>query len=271
MRAANLAHGVIDALRRAEVLEFACEADWRAHVRARPGRAAGHPSSRARGRRGALWGALCAEDRLAGAVILSDDAGQFRVGDHALCWVHAERLVYKLIPANDRQRSAVEVTRRMIWWFYRQLKAFKLAPGPERAAELRARFDRIFKRRTGYATLDKLLKRLRANKGELLRVLERPEIPLNTNASETDLRAVVTKRKVSGGTVSDNGRYRPRRHARPRQDMRQTQNLILRRSRRPPQNPGTANPAPRNPGRAQSNLITPPGNLPRLRPLPLDP
>ena len=207
MRAANLAHGVIDALRRAEVLEFACEADWRAHLRALglaelrvtpdPVRVASE---------GALWGALCAEDRLAGAVILSDDAGQFRVGDHALCWVHAERLVYKLIPANDRQRSAVEVTRRMIWWFYRQLKAFKLAPGPERAAELRARFDRIFKRRTGYATLDKLLKRLRANKGELLRVLERPEIPLNTNASETDLRAVVTKRKVSGGTVSDNGR-----------------------------------------------------------------
>ena len=207
MRAANLTHGVIDALRSAEVLEFACEADWWAHVRALglaelrvtpdPVRVASE---------GALWGALCAEDRLAGAVILSDDAGQFRVGDHALCWVHAERLVYKLIPANDRQRSAVEVTRRMIWWFYRQLKAFKLAPGPERAAELRARFDRIFKRRTGYATLDKLLKRLHANKGELLRVLERPEIPLNTNASENDIRAVVTKRKVSGGTVSDNGR-----------------------------------------------------------------
>ena len=147
MRAANLAHGVIDALRRAEVLEFACEADWRAHVRALglaelrvtpdPVRVASE---------GALWGALCAEDRLAGAVILSDDAGQFRVGDHALCWVHAERLVYKLIPANDGQRSAVEVTRRMIWWFYRELKAFKLAPGPERAAELRARFDGIFKR-----------------------------------------------------------------------------------------------------------------------------
>ena len=85
MRAANLAHGVIDALRSAEVLEFACEADWRAHVRALglaelrvtpdPVRVASE---------GALWGALCAEDRLAGAVILSDDAGQFRVGDHAL-------------------------------------------------------------------------------------------------------------------------------------------------------------------------------------------
>jgi hypothetical protein len=30
----------------------------------------------------------------------------------------------------------------MIWWFYRQLKAFKLAPSPGRAAELKARFDR---------------------------------------------------------------------------------------------------------------------------------
>ena len=94
----------------------------------------------------------------------------------------------------------------MIWWFYRQLKAFKLDPSPARAVELRARFDRIFKRRTGYATLDRLLKRLHANKPELLRVLERPEIPLNTNASENDLRACVTKRKISGGTVSERGR-----------------------------------------------------------------
>jgi hypothetical protein len=207
MRAANLAHNVIDALRSAKVLEFASEAEWMAHLGAlglTELRVAPDPVRVAS--EGALWGALCAEDRLGNAVILSDDAGQFRVGDHALCWVHAERLVYKLIPANDRQRGAVEVTRRMIWWFYRQLKAFKLAPSPERAAELRARFDRIFKRRTGYATLDKLLKRLHANRDELLRVLERPEIPLNTNASENDIRAVVTKRKVSGGTVSENGR-----------------------------------------------------------------
>jgi hypothetical protein len=39
-----------------------------------------------------------------------------------------------------------------------------------------------------------------------LRVLERPEIPLHTNASENDLRAWVIKRKVSGGTMSVNGR-----------------------------------------------------------------
>ena len=37
-------------------------------------------------------------------------------------------------------------------------------------------------------------------------VLERPEIPLHTNASENDLRACVTKRQISGGTMSADGR-----------------------------------------------------------------
>ncbi len=156
---------------------------------------------------GALWGAIRHQGLLERAVVLSDDAGQFRVGQHALCWVHAERLVHKLVPANDKQRNAIYNAKGMIWWLYRQLKEYKLAPSPERADALRSRFERIFDRaRTGYATLDKLLKRLHANGRELLRVLDRPEIPLNTNASENDIRTVVTKRKVSGGTVSDKGR-----------------------------------------------------------------
>jgi hypothetical protein len=207
MRAANLAHGVIDALAGATLRECGSDAAWTAHLDALGVTALKVAPDPVRvASEAALWGAICADDRLAGAVILSDDAGQFRVGDHALCWVHAERLVHKLLPANDRQRSAVDVARRMIWWFYRQLKDYKRAPTPERAAELSARFERIFRRRTSYATLNKLLKRLLANKHELLRVLERPEIPLNTNASENDIRACVTKRKVSGGTVSESGR-----------------------------------------------------------------
>ena len=111
---------------------------------------------------------------------------QFRVGVHALCWVHAERLVHKLVPTNDKQRNAIEVAKRMIWWFYRSLKEYKLAPSPQQAEILRARFDRIFKRgATGYVMLDRLLRRLFRHKDALLRVLERPEIPLNTNASKT--------------------------------------------------------------------------------------
>jgi hypothetical protein len=36
--------------------------------------------------------------------------------------------------------------------------------------------------------------------------LDRPEIPLHSNGSENDIRRQVTKRKVSGGTISDAGR-----------------------------------------------------------------
>jgi hypothetical protein len=54
--------------------------------------------------------------------------------------------------------------------------------------------------------LDRLLARLHRQKAELLRVLDRPEIPLHTNGSENDIRAFVTKRKISGGTVSEAGR-----------------------------------------------------------------
>ncbi len=155
---------------------------------------------------GALWGAICHHGLLTGAVIVSDGAGQFRVGTHALCWVHAERLVHKLVPATPEQRRAVEVTRTLIWWFYADLKAWARDPCPRRAAALRARFDRIFRRRTGYTTLDRLLARLHRRKAELLRVFQHPTIPLHTNGSENDIRACVTKRKISGGTMSTAGR-----------------------------------------------------------------
>src|SRR5271165_4191194 len=113
-------------------------------ARARPDGSQGHARSRARGQQsGALGRDRSRGPLLGGAVIVSDDAGQFGVGEHALCWVHAERLIHKLIPANDKQRNAVEVAKRMVWWFYRQLKDYKLAPNPMRAAELSARFDRI--------------------------------------------------------------------------------------------------------------------------------
>ena len=103
-------------------------------------------------------------------------------------------------------RRAVDITRQLIWWFYRDLKAYQRDPCRGRATALRARFDRIFGRRTGYVMLDRLLARLYRRKRELLRVLERPEIPLHTNGSENDIRACVTKRKVSGGTMSEAGR-----------------------------------------------------------------
>jgi len=155
---------------------------------------------------GALWGAVNAHRFLCEAVVVSDDAGQFNVGQHALCWIHAERLVHKLEAFTDQQRAIQQRVRGLIWWFYADLKAFRLNPTPRRRSEMRARFDRIFERRTGFVTLDRLLQRLHANKDELLMVLDHPEIPLHTNGSESDIRCQVTKRHVSGGTHSDIGR-----------------------------------------------------------------
>jgi hypothetical protein len=155
---------------------------------------------------GALWGSVKAHGFLGDGVILSDDAGQFDVGHHALCWVHAERLVHKLEAFTEQGRNAQQRVRGLIWWYYRDLLAYRRDPSSRRKAELKARFDRIFKRKTGFVTLDRLLKRLHANKAELLVVLDRPEIPLHTNGSENDIRCQVTKRKISGGTRSDIGR-----------------------------------------------------------------
>lgn len=155
---------------------------------------------------GALWGSIQAHDFLREGVIVSDDAGQFAVGQHALCWVHAERLVHKLDTFTDQQRAAQQQVRSLIWQLYADLKDYRTAPTPWRRDQFRARFDYVFCRHTGFVSLDRLLQRLHANKAELLAVLDHPDIPLHTNGSENDIRCQVTKRKVSGGTRSDLGR-----------------------------------------------------------------
>jgi len=121
----------------------------------------------------------------------------------------SERLREVLTALEAKQRLVELLQHRirdLIWRLYASLKVYQLKPGKRRAIALRARFDHVFRRRTGFATLDRLLTRLHANKAELLMVLEQPEIPLHTNGSENDIRCQVTRRKVSAGTRSDIGR-----------------------------------------------------------------
>src|SRR5271156_3834149 len=155
---------------------------------------------------GAIWGSIYAHEFLRDTVLLSDDAGQFNIGLHALCWVHAERLGHKLDTFTDQHRAAQQRVRGLIWRFYAALKDYRLAPTAKSRLALRLRFDRIFRRRTGFTALDRLLARLYANKAELLMVLHRPEIPLHNNGAENDIRCQVTRRKISAGTRSDLGR-----------------------------------------------------------------
>ena len=154
----------------------------------------------------ALWGSVAEQGLLAGAVIVSDGARQFRIAEHALCWVHAERLIHKLDTFCEAHLQAKERIRARIWRLYKDLKAYRRAPTSRRASQLERRFDAIFSTETGFASLDRLLARLRAQKAELLMVLKRPDIPLHTNSSENDIRCQVTRRKISAGTRSDEGR-----------------------------------------------------------------
>jgi len=155
---------------------------------------------------GALIGGLIENGLNPTLAVVSDDAGQYKILLHALCWVHAERTIHKIVPYTDEQRQALQASRDKIWKLYDDLKAYKQNPTAENKIELGNRFDEIFLEKTCFITLNLALRRLHKNKAGLLLVLDRPEIPLHNNASESDIREYVKRRKVSGGTKSPSGR-----------------------------------------------------------------
>jgi Transposase IS66 family len=155
---------------------------------------------------GALIGGLVARGVSPELVVLSDGAPQFVILVHAGCWVHAERPLAKLVPYNDEHRTAIETVRTHIWELYQELKAYRLKPDESQRAVLEARFDALVEQRTGYPNINGVLKEMRDHKADLLRVLQRPEVPLHNNAMESDIREYVKRRKISGGTRNDAGR-----------------------------------------------------------------
>jgi hypothetical protein len=155
---------------------------------------------------GALLGSLIEHGVSPELVILSDGAPQFDVLVHASCWLHAERPLARMVPYNEQHREAIAGVRRRIWELYQDLKAYREKPAPSQKAGLVARFDALCAWRTGYPSVDGVLREMHDHKADLLRVLERPEVPLHNNTSESHIREYVTRRKVSGGTRSDAGR-----------------------------------------------------------------
>jgi len=155
---------------------------------------------------GALMGGLLAKGIPASLSIISDDAGQFNVFDHALCWIHAERIINRLIPLNAEHVKAVDNTREQLWQIYRNLKAYKLEPTAIQAEEIKSQFETMCGAKTAYVTLNLALQRMGNNQHELLRVLDKPYLPLHNNLSERDIRDYVKKRKISGSTRSEAGR-----------------------------------------------------------------
>lgn len=154
----------------------------------------------------ALVGSLVYHGWNPNLTIVSDDAGQFNIFEHALCWVHAERTIQKLIGLTQDRKELIDAVRSDIWEYYSALKDYQNNPTLSFKAELDKRFDEIFQQKTGCGSLDQALKRIFHNKPELLLVLERPDIPLHNNLSESDIREYVKRRKISGSTRSSTGR-----------------------------------------------------------------
>jgi hypothetical protein len=154
----------------------------------------------------ALIGSILSHGFPIDTVILSDDAGQFNVLLHALCWIHAERGIKSLAMSNDIQTKAVEWARNEIWEIYQSLRDYKSNPQLDVKQAITKRFDNLCQTKTKYQSLNLVLKRLYNNKDELLLVLSRPDIPLHNNLSERDIREYVKRRKISGSTRSEQGR-----------------------------------------------------------------
>ena len=155
---------------------------------------------------GALMGSLLAHGLTTEMAIVSDEAGQFNVFRHGLCWIHAEGVIVRLIPLNETHRKEQRWVRTQIWDLYADLKVYKAAPSEELKEDIDARFEELCATRTSFATLGQALKRLHRNKAELLLVLEKPWLPLHNNLGESDIREYVKKRKISGSTRSHEGR-----------------------------------------------------------------
>ncbi len=92
MKGRDLSQIVIDRFIEHETRIFSSPEDWERHLQALGlSEMKVLPDPVLIASEAALWGAIHHQGLLQDTVIVSDDAGQFRLGVHALCWVHAER------------------------------------------------------------------------------------------------------------------------------------------------------------------------------------
>ena len=176
---------------------------WAAHLRRN---LIDSPRAVALATEGALIGGLAAHGFNLEIGLVSDDAGQFDLFVHSLCWIHAERPLSHLVPLNETDRQAIAWVRRQVWFIYRDLKAYRQHPDPAAKDRITAGFEALCATETTCEPLNQVLQGFQRNQAELLRVLERPDWPIHNNRSETDLRDMVKKRNISAGTRSEDGR-----------------------------------------------------------------
>ncbi len=139
--------------------------------------------------------------------LVCDDAPQFKLltDNLALCWVHEGRHYKKLNPLVAYHQKLLDNFLKDFWDYYRELLAYRDAPSPQVAEELRAEFGQLFGSDSGYQQLDERKRLTAAKISELLLVLEHPELPLHNNPAELGARTMVQRRNISYATQTDEG------------------------------------------------------------------
>jgi len=158
---------------------------------------------------GLLIGYLVASGFDGEQFIHADDAGQFKIFNHSLCWKHAERPLKKVAIRNDLHQQQWDDKMDEFWQLYQDLKKYKSVSGlaqKRRKAKLEQRFDQLCESVENFEALNLVLEQLKKKKRQLLLVLDYPFVSLHNNDTEREIREYAKRRKISGSTRSENGK-----------------------------------------------------------------
>ena len=75
----------------------------------------------------------------------------------------------------------MQSARKEIWEIYQKLKEYKLNPTPNMEQIINSDFDTCAQKVTGYEALDIAVNSFKENKSDLLKVLNKPYLPLHNN------------------------------------------------------------------------------------------
>jgi hypothetical protein len=134
-----------------------------------------------------------------GESLVSDDAKNYQsiLLNHALCWVHELRH-YKLLPVMYEEHALLlDTFIARAWDTVRLIEEYQTDPSEFLLNKILNRFRILFSEPSEWVVLDTQKKLTMAKMDRLLAPLYNPNLPMNNNLAERDLRGRVVKRKIS--------------------------------------------------------------------------
>jgi hypothetical protein len=109
-------------------------------------------------------------------------------------------------PETPKQLQQLTLVKSQFWDIYRQLLHYKTQPTRKLKNEIEQAFEALCLLPVTYCELQTVLANFKKKKARMLHVLSQPECPLHNNLSEQAIREFVKRRKINGGTRSDDGK-----------------------------------------------------------------